>query len=314
MNFRELQYVLVLEEERSFSRAAQKLFIAQPSLSQYISKLEEKLGMQLFDRSTVPLQLTYAGELYVEMAKNILGLKDQLTRQIDDIHSLKKGRLTIGLSTFRSSYVLPKVLPPFKQAFPGIEVFLMEGTVHELEEYAKKGTTDLSIMTLPISSEYFSYEPILTEELLVAVPPTHQLRSQSNSNHSGIPYSLPRISLADLRDDPFIVLGHRLRQTTLDLCQQAGFKPKIILTTRSTEAAHALVAEGLGVTIIPDTLVLLGNILKHPLYFSIDLPPTEDPLTTRILTLAYHKERYLSKAAQEFISLTKNLLGTFKSS
>lgn len=313
MSFRELQYVLKVAEEKSFSKAAQKLYMAQPSLSQYITKLENRLGLQLFDRSTIPLQPTFAGELYIEMARNILDMNVQLSQQLDDITNLKKGRLTIGLSTFRSSYILPKVLPLFKRKFPGIDVFLMEGTVHELEEYAKKGTTDLSIMTLPIQEDFFAYEPILTEELLIAVPPNHRL-SKKAGDSTCPPYSRPQISLADLREDSFIVLGHRLRQTTIDLCQQAGFKPKILLTTRSTEAAHALVAEGLGITIIPDTLVWFGNILKHPLYFSIKQPPTEELSTMRTLTLAYHKGRYLSRAAREFIIMTKEILNSVKAS
>lgn len=311
MRFHDFHYVLTLAEEKSFSKASKKLYISQPSLSQYILKLEERIGLQLFDRSTIPLQLTFAGELYIGMARNILDLQAQLSQQLEDISNMKIGRLTIGLSTFRSSYILPKILPAFMQAFPGIDVVLMEGTVNELEEYARKGTTDLSFMTAPMQEDLFSYQPILTEELLLAVPPNHrlcQIPGYCDPNTS----VRPRISLADLRYDSFIVLGHRLRQTTIDLCQQAGFKPKILLTTKSTEAAHAIVAEGIGVTIIPDTLIWFGNISKHPKYFSIEHPETDQLSTIRTLTLAYHKGRYLSKAAREFIVLTKEILNSVK--
>jgi DNA-binding transcriptional LysR family regulator len=306
MSERELEYVLKLAEEKSFSKAAQKLYISQPSLSQFIQKLERQLGEPLFDRSSVPLKLTFTGELYVEMANNILDLKEQLTRQLEDICNLKKGRLTIGLSAFRSPYILPKVLPKFKQRFPGIDVFLMEGTANELGEYAKKGITDLSLITLPLQEDFFAYEPILTEELLIAVPPNHPLSKKAGSNTLD-PNSRSSISLTDLRKDSFIMLGDKLRQTTLDLCQKAGFKPKILLTTKNAEAAHALVAEGLGVTIIPDTLVWFGNILKHPTYFSI-----KELSTSRTLTLAYYKKRYLSRAAREFIVMTKEILNLAK--
>ena len=173
MDFRKLQYMLKVAEEKSFSKAAQKLYIAQPSLSQYIQKLELQLGVQLFDRSTNPLRLTYAGELYAETAKNILNLKDQLSNQMEDISNFKKGRLTIGLSAFRSTYVMPKILPRFHEKFPGIDVVLVEGNSVKLEELAIKGITDISLMTLPIKENFFSYEPILSEKILLAIPPQH---------------------------------------------------------------------------------------------------------------------------------------------
>jgi DNA-binding transcriptional LysR family regulator len=300
MDFRELQYILRVAEERSFSKAAQKLYIAQPSLSQYIQKLEQQLGVQLFDRSITPLRLTYAGELYIETAKKILDLKDQLSKQMEDIADFKKGRLIIGLSSFRTTYIIPMVLPLFKESFPSIEVVLLEGTSSETESMAIKGATDISIMTLPLDESIFSYEVVLTEEILAAVPPNHPRFSK---------YEGGKINLYELRDEPFILLkqNQKLHQIAMNLCKQAGFKPNVVLESESIEAAHALTTAGMGVTFVPDTLAYYPRLTKQPLYFSID-----EFMPSRQLVIGYRKERYLSKAASEFINIAKDVLGSKK--
>jgi DNA-binding transcriptional LysR family regulator len=304
MDFRQLQYMLKVAEERSFSKAAQKLYIAQPSLSQYIQKLEYQVGVELFDRSTTPLRLTYAGELYAKTAKHILDLKDQLSQQMEDIADMKKGRLIIGLSSFRSTYIMPKILPLFHEKFPGIQVILLEGNSSEIEDFAVKGTTDISLMTLPVHEELFSYEPILTEEILVAVPPHHPF-SENAEERSSEKCPHPKIHLSELQDEPFILLKphQKLHQIAASLCKQAGFKPRIILESESIEAAHALAASGMGVTFIPDTITLFLKAPEHPVYFSI-----EELTPTRKLVVAYRKGRYLSKAAHEFIGIMKDIL------
>jgi DNA-binding transcriptional LysR family regulator len=301
MEYRQMKYVLKVAEEQSFSQAAKKLYIAQPSLSQCIQRLEKQLGVLLFDRTSTPLRLTFAGELYIETAKRILDLNDQMIQQMDDIADLKKGRLTIGSSPFRSTYLLPQVLPLFQRQYPGIEIVLAEGTTAELEEFALNGTTDFSIVLLPISENIFAYEPILTEELLIALSPQHPLSKQNRGSNSNQP-PWTNINISELKDVPFILMKHgqRLHQTLLDLCAQAGFKPKIILESQSMEAAQALVVAGLGATLLPDTLVRLRYMSEHPCYFSI-----KESINTRTVVVAYRKEKYLSKAARLFISLMK---------
>ena len=303
MDYRQIKYVLKVAEELSFSQAAKKLYIAQPSLSQCIQRLEKKLGVLLFDRTATPLRLTFAGELYIETAKQILDLNAQLIQQMDDIVDLKIGRLTIGSSPFRSTYLLPQVLPIFQKQYPGIEIVLAEGTTAELEEFTLNGTTDFSIVLLPLAKEIFAYEPIMTEKLLIALSPHHPLSKQYKDSNSNQP-PWPKIKFSQLKEVPFILMKHgqRLHQTLLDLCAQAGFKPKIILESQSMEAAQSLVVAGLGATLLPDTLVRLRHMSEHPCYFSI-----EEPLSTRTAVIAYRKGKYLSKAARLFISLMKDI-------
>lgn len=313
MDFHKLQYMLKVAEEKSFSKAAQKLYIAQPSLSQYIQKLEQQLGVQLFDRSTNPLRLTYAGEQYAKTARTILDLKDQLTKQMEDISNFKKGRLTIGLSTFRSTYIMPRILPLFHEKFPGIDVVLVEGNSLKLEDLAIKGITDISIMTLPIKENLFSFEPILREKTLLAFPPSHPIAKKMLANHYDEKYhaadhTYPEIFLNELRDEPFILLKQhqKLHHIAVSLCKQAGFKPNIILESESIEATQAFVSLGMGITFIPDTITLLAKTPTTPVYFQI-----KDLDTTRTLVVSFIKKRYLSRAAQEFIAIIKDVLGAF---
>ncbi len=303
MENRQMKYILKVAEEKSFSQAAKKLYITQPSLSQYILHAEQQLGIQLFDRTTIPLHLTFAGECYVETAKRILDLQDQLSQQIDDIVNLKKGRLTIGSSPFRSTYLLPRVIPLFQKRFPGIEINLAEGMTAELEELTLNGFTDLSLLLLPISTDLFSYESIFTEEIVVALPPQHPLSKELKYKGSqNIPQK--KIQLSQLKNESFILLTHgqKLHQTTIDLCAKAGFKPRIILESQSMEAVQALVSAGLGVALLPDTLIGCNQTPEPPCYVSL-----QDPLPTRTVIIAYRKGRYLSKAAQAFIEIIKEV-------
>lgn len=297
-----MKYILTIAEERSFSKAAQKLYIAQPSLSQYVIKLEQQLGVELFDRTTTPIRLTYDGELYAETARHILDLNTQLLQQMEDSSNLKKGRLILGLPPSRSTYILPVILPVFHQKFPGIEIVLVEGSSSELEEYAIKRDTDITIIPLPVKENLFSYVPILTEEILIAIPPNHSLSIvEKELCHK---QKRPCIGLEQLREEPFILTkqNQKLRQIADDLFLQAGFKPRIILETKSIEAAHAMVAAGVGITFIPDTVIWFGQITQSPSYFSI-----ESLAPTRTVAVAYLKGRYLSRAAFEFIEVAKEI-------
>ncbi|VBB08321.1 transcription regulator hth lysr [Lucifera butyrica] len=300
MEYHQLKYVLKVAEEKSFSLAAKKLYISQPSLSQVILKLEEKIGFPLFDRSSTPLKLTDIGELYIETAKKILDLSDQFTKMVDDVANLRRGHLTIGSSPFRNTYLLSQIIPIFKQRFPGLELILKEDTTHRLEELALNGQTDFSISLLPINTKLFDYEELFQEELLLALPPNHPLCIKFQ-RQPGDYLNPPQIKLQDVRETPFILMdkGQKLHNVFFDLCNKAEFKPRILLETQSMNAAQALVGAGMGAALLPDTLIRASNISKNPCYFSLC------PMPLRTVIVAYCKSRYLSKAAVEFINLMK---------
>lgn len=303
MEFRQYKYVLKVAEEKSFSLAAKKLYISQPSLSQLIIKLEEKIGFPLFDRSASPLRLTYIGELYLETARQVLDLSDQFDKKVADVANLRRGRLTIGSSPFRSTYLLSQIIPAFGQRYPGIELILKEDTTRSLEELALNGETDFSLSLLPINTKVFDYEELFQEELLLSLPPNHPL-SLRYKRTPGDYHEPPRIRLKAVADTPFILMdqGQKLHDTLFSLCSKARFTPKILLETQSMNAAQALVGAGMGAALLPDTLIRASSIDKNPCYFSLS------PAPKRTVIVAFAKGRYLSQAAREFIQLMKQRL------
>lgn len=296
MELRQLQYTLKIAEERNFSRAADKLHIAQPSLSQQLSKLEQELGVKLFQRNTSTVELTYAGASFIEHAKKIMDAVEQLRQEMDDISQLRAGRVVIGSMPITGSHLLPYVLPAFKEAYPDIQVALLEDTSLNLEKLTAGGGTDLSLLSLPLQEPSLTYEPIGEEMIDLAVPPQHPLASLEARTE--------KVSLERLKDEPFIVLkkGQGFRKLTIDLCRNAGFEPNVVFESNNIETVQSLVAAGMGITLVPRFIARAKRSELIPVYLPLDSDPS------RTLVIAYRKGRYLSKAAEAFIETFKSTL------
>ncbi len=296
MAFRQYKYVLKVAEERSFSHAAKKLFISQPSLSQFIQKVEEQVGAPLFDRAVSPLKLTYIGELYVKNAKAIMDCQLQFEQQVDDVLNVRQGRVTIGSSPFRSAYLLAKILPLFQQQYPHIDVRLKEDNTKNLEALVLSGETDLSLSLLPIDEDKFDYQWLFDEKMLLALPPEHAICKRLTLKAGDHSYTAT-ISLAELSDTPFIRMNknHKLHQMLMDYCVAAGFTPNIVFETENMTTAQALVGAGVGATLLPETLIRASHFETEPCYCKLDINPI------RKVVIVYGKGRYLSRAAKAFI-------------
>ena len=290
MEFRQLQYAIQIASERNFSRAAEKLHIAQPSLSQQLSKLEKELGVLLFKRSTNSVELTYAGSVFVEKAQQIVDMADQLRREMEDIAEMRKGRLVVGSLPMTGSHVLPHILPVFREAFPNIEIVLVEDTTRQLEQLTASGGTDVSLLSLPLIDPSLAHLPVLEEGICLAVPPDHPL---VESHPDGQPVSVER-----LRDEPFILLkkGQGFRAIAHDLCSAAGFEPRVVFESGHIETVQSLVAAGMGIAFLPMMVTRHDWQGRAPVYMKLEGNPT------RTLVIAYRKGRYLSNAAEAFIS------------
>lgn len=139
MDLNKLNYIIVIAEEKSFSKAAKKLFISQPALSQYVSTIENELNMKIFDRNKYPIKLTVAGEVFIKNAKELLNLKAKMIRDINSSTKVFSGTLKIGISPFRSPYILPNILSQMKKLYPDIKLFIVEKYAKELEKLLEKG-------------------------------------------------------------------------------------------------------------------------------------------------------------------------------
>lgn len=290
VEFRQLQYTLQIAETKNFSRAAEKLHIAQPSLSQQLSKLEHELGVKLFHRNTSSVELTHAGESFISHARGIMDAVEQLRQEMDDISQLRAGRVHIGSMPITGSHLLPYVLPAFKAAYPHIDVTLLEDSSLHLEKLTAGGGTDLSLLSLPLQEPTLTYEIIGEEKIDLAVPPEHPL-AQSDQLHKAV-------KLSQLANEPFILLkkGQGFRRLALELCKDAGFDPNVVFESNNMETVQSLVAAGMGVSLVPRLIARAKSSELTPVFLPLD------PSPSRTLIIAYRKGRYLSKAAEAFIA------------
>ncbi|MFB9275211.1 LysR family transcriptional regulator [Cohnella cellulosilytica] len=296
MEFRQLHYAIQIANERNFSRAAEKLHIAQPSLSQQLSKLEKELGVLLFKRSTNSVELTHAGDVFVKKAQQIIDMTDQLRREMEDIADMRKGRLVVGSLPMTGAHVLPHVLPAFREAYPNIEIVLIEETTRQLEQLTASGGTDVSLLSLPLVEPSLAYLPVIEEGICLAVPPDHPLAQPQ--------YRDKEISVALLKDEPFVLLkkGQGFRLIAHDLCAAAGFDPRVVFESANIDTVQALVAAGMGVAFLPKMVTRSDWQGPAPVYLKLEGSPT------RTLVIAYRKGRYLSNAAEAFISTFRSTI------
>ncbi|MCD7855062.1 MAG: LysR family transcriptional regulator [Clostridiales bacterium] len=298
MDNRQFDYFLKVVEEKSFSKAAKLLYISQPSLSQYIGRLEASLGTTLFDRSSSPLTLTYAGEIYLETILKIKTLQTEMKNKLEDIEDLKNGFIKIGLTPSKANFYLPTILPIFKNKYPGIEIKISEGTSAELEMMLGKGLVDLCLMNMPIEKSPYEieYEPFYEENFYLAAPSDYNVPSKPSAA------VYPQVKIEELNDKPFILLkqDQRLRQVSTYVFTKAAIKPKVILETRSIETSLRLCSAGMGYCFVPESALGYASPNARPKFFTIGSPP----LTWR-LVIAYKKNSHRSKAADAFAEIVK---------
>jgi LysR family hydrogen peroxide-inducible transcriptional activator len=298
MELRQLQYVIQIAAEKNFSRAAEKLHIAQPSLSQQLSKLEKEIGVLLFQRNTNSVEVTHAGHVFVEKALKVMDMIDQLKKEMDDISQIRKGKLIVGSLPITGSHILPLVLPIFQAKYPEIEVVLVEDTSANLEILTTKGLTDVSLLSIPLQEQSLIYKTLIEEEIRLAVPPQHPLALKHKKTKNSF------VDILELKNEPFVILkkGQGFRQITLDLCEKAGFAPNIVFESSNIETVQSLVAAGMGIAFVPDMVTRTKWSHFVPTYLSFSEHPS------RTLVIAYRQGRYLSKAAEAFIETLEQVV------
>ncbi|WP_134686619.1 LysR family transcriptional regulator [Brevibacillus migulae] len=287
MEFRQIRYVLAVAQEHSFSRAAERLHLAQPSLSQQIAKLEKMFDVQLFHRLPQHVELTDAGARFVQVASQIMDQVEGLEREMRSYAQGESGRLFVGSLPITGEYVLPEVISEFSRMYPGVELQLVEERSSQLEQLLARGIIDVSLLTMPISEPSLAVEPAIREEIYLALPPEHPLASAQE------------VELSDLADQPFILLkeGQGFRQITLTLCEQAGFRPKIVFESSNIHTVQSLVAAGMGISFAPAMITAAGRTSARPAYVRLATRPE------RTLVVAYRRDRHLSKPVKAFMDM-----------
>lgn len=304
MQLRDIQCVLAIAETRSFSKAAAKLYVSQPALSQLVSRLEEELGVRLFTRENNAVTLTYAGEIFLKDGRTILELSDQIRRKMHDLQELKNGVLVVAISPFYQRIYLTKALPVFSKRYPGIRITVQEEFSGDREQMLLNGKCDLSIGAKPASLASVCWEHVFTESILLCVPQDHPLNASMQKEQTG------GLSIEQLRlfaDENFVMYkpNRHMRDISLAICREAGFEPKIVFETHSCESINAVVSQGMGLGFVPMATQESFPVSQRPVCYEI-----LHPRASRDIGVAY-QEKYLSSAAREFIRIFHETTGAF---
>lgn len=304
MTDKELNYIKIITEEKSISKAARRLFISQPSLSQYVRRMEQELGTELFKRTPAGLIPTYAGERYYHTAVRILALYEDLEREISDINGLKTGKIQLGITSHLGTSVLARVLPQFHRQFPGIECTVTEDTSDGLEERLLRRDLDFAVMHAPKepAGSALSYELLSRDPFLVVAPHGHPVGRFARPGKG----EYPELDLVHLSGVPLLMVrrGQRIRQITDSLLGKAGIRqPEILLTLKSFETIQLLCAEGMGVTLLPRQYASIPYLSTRPDYYSI--PESYGAFWE--LCIATAKDAYLSLAGKQFLDAVRRV-------
>ncbi len=309
MNFTSLRYFLAVAEEKNITHAAEKLYISQQALSGHIRKLEEELGVTLFNRSPV-FSLTFAGRKLVEYAGQAINVERQIYRMAADINDDRYGELRVGISHTCGRAILPSILPRFRSEHPTLDVVLKEENSAQMERELKQGDLDLMIDFTPISIEGAEYEPLIDERLFLVVPKVLVESSYGACADAIIRECDVEPDLFLFEKFPFILLrkGNRVRSMIDEYMDSIGFDPKVVLETENIETAFALANRGMGITVYPE--LFLWCIPQPP---EEERPaeffPLRDPATTGTLAITHMKAHYQSRAAGYFTEACKEGLG-----
>src|ERR1700752_1617620 len=243
MELHQLRYFCAIAETGSFSRAAQQSHVSQPSLSQQILKLENELGVRLFDRLGRTVRLTELGSAFLSRARAVLRDVEGGRSDVVEGKTSVGGPLCVGVIPTIGPYFLPSVLGSFSRKYPQARVTIVEEITPLLLERLRAGTMEVAIVALPlrVRNREFKSFPFTTEKLYAVLPKHHPLERQRS------------IPLGELRDSPFLLLrdGHCFREAAVAACKRARLNPNIVFESGQFSSILSMVGAGLGILIVP---------------------------------------------------------------
>jgi len=298
MEMHQLTYFESVSRHLHFTRAAQELNVAQPSVSQQIRKLENELGAPLFHRMKRHVTLTEAGKTFLPHARAVLQRLEEARLEVQELSGLRKGTLAVGAPPSVGTHFLPRALAAFARRHPGIALSFREAGSRTLVDLLEEGELDLAVVIQPVRHPALETEPLIEEELLLAVPRQHHLAEGDGRR---------RVRLAQLRQEPFVLLregAYDLRDQTLSACRRAGFEPQVALDGGEMDSMLRFVAAGIGLAVLPE-MVLSDIDGDGPVVLR-----RLQPRLTRSLVIARRRDRYFSAAAREFTTVLEEAAGS----
>ena len=290
MELRHLRYFMAVGEELSFTRAAERLHIAQPPLSQQIKQLEEELGVTLLQRGARPLRLTGAGEVLLQRSRALLADLDAAMAETRRTGRGQTGKLSVGFAGSAMYVFLPDVINTFREACPNVELNLHEMLASEVAQALQERKIDVGFARPQLPPlDHIAQRLILEEPYLAALPKRHRLAGRT------------LIALSDLADEPFVLYpstpGPSVMEIFTSACRESGFMPRVVQEARHLQTVVSLVAAGVGVSLVPQAAA--DGQRRRGVTFVPLLPPAP----TAPLTLVW-REDDISPALRRFLAVT----------
>ncbi|MCD8124115.1 MAG: LysR family transcriptional regulator [Lachnospiraceae bacterium] len=297
MDLKEQKYVCMLAECGNLTRAAEKLFISQPALICYLSYLEKNFGVLVFDRSGKRFVLTYAGERYVEKAKQMLQLEWEFNEELLVLAREETGRIRLGVPLRRGSWLIPPVIAEYEERCPGVEVIIREGNITQLNELLRNHELDMVILNRRDTADGMDLFPLFEEEFLAVVPVRHPV----NEGAVYVPGERYRKISPEALDGQTLILHSEWQSSRAvedGILKRHHITPSRIRTIRSIETSVQMAAEGLGIAFAREGYVVNMKYKKPVNYYILDMEQHK-----REVVVAMKEGTHLSAYMQEMLDI-----------
>ncbi len=310
--FSKFRYVYTLYKEGSFTRAAEKLFISQPSLSVAIRNIEKELGAELFERTGSGVRITDVGEEYIVAVEKIIAIENEFKSKVHDIKYLESGQITVGGSNYLSSYVLPKIINVFTASYPKITVSLVEANSCNLVDMLNREQVDIIVDNLDNTADYKGY-PLAKEKILLCVPKDssvnvglekYQIHPDSIYNGTVDIDSLACVPIEKFKNEKFILLkpGNNMYYHAMEVFKKSNIMPHVVFHVDQLNMSYALVDSGVGLSFVTDTFFKYGRFRENVMLYKVSKE------CNRTLYIAHKQNKYCSKAMNEFIKVARDVI------
>ena len=290
MNIRDLRYFVAVAELGHFGKAAEQCFVSQPTLSGQIKKLEEELGVQLFERTNRRVVLTDAGQQIQPLAQRILREVESVKEIADSTKDPLSGRFKLGAFPTLATYIFPELVPALKKLAPKLRLILIEEKTAVLLEQLRTGQIDAALLALPIHDDYFLSQKLFDDEFMLAVPKDHELAAAK------------KVDQAMLAQQRLLLLeeGHCLRDQALEVCQLHGLGEEQDFRATGLETLRQMVRAGTGITFMPKIAVKEKERGLHYI-------PFKKPAPIRTIGLVWRKTSARMPVIERVIEASKTL-------
>ena len=310
-----MDYVYAVYVNKSFSKAAEALYISQPALSAAIKKVEIEVGTPLFDRRTNPISLTEAGKYYIESVERVMQIEEDMKLKFKALSELNKSTINVGAASFFCTYVLPDLIQDFQDKHPQYTVNVLEANADDLMKYLKSGVVDL-IIDVETRGEHYHYESVIwaEDDILLVVPKAYKVNAtlidsqltydtvRSGDYHND---DYLKVDLYTFKDERFLLLkeGNDMYNRSIRMFKNAGFKPKISMYLDQMLTAFLIACKGVGPTFVRASLTNYIDLNDGVYFYKID-----DSNSYQNIKIYHKKRNSRSTSIQDFI----NYLGQHK--